>query len=622
MSSLEVNYLTSAGRVQIDAPVVRRASQASWNQLKRQLQTFLATGVDVGSSFECTLYDAAMGIQALKKIALDAGLILSCDVSFETAVLEISSVARKAGELFRNPAMDSPSWDETLENEFETLAWNHTNRVLKAEQKRDIAKLLTLNSGAIFSVPGSGKTTVALALHQILKSRSQVSHLLVLAPRNAFGAWNEAIQDCLTGQQTKFTRLEGSGSIGDALDANPQYSIISYQQAIRLGSFTLERFAESRKLHVILDESHRIKRGYGTYGANGRYAKAAFDLSVCATRREILSGTPMPQGIEDLTPQLEFLYPTAPFAKVVPSLVQNPSVFKRFYVRTTYKELKLPDPVVKRFPHNMHIEQASLYAYLVSDIAQSRDRGIDSGLQIKRGVQRLMQVAMDPKLAARSILRSDEVNGELQDLCEAVAKGPRGARLDAVIQEARDFAASGKKVVIWSPFVETVDLIHDALRDLGSQRLYGKPLLDDDEVEAILREEVVRRFKEDSHRFVLVANPAAGGEGISLHTACQHAIYAGRSYDAAHWLQSRDRINRLGMPANTTATINVHVSSPPQDMFSIDSHIQERLATKVGVMAEALDDETLRSISLEFDDQELFPGMFSLADIVDFLNKL
>ena len=45
---------------------------------------------------------------------------------------------------------------------------------------------------------------------------------------------------------------------------------------------------------------------------------------------------------------------------------------------------------------------------------------------------------------------------------------------------------------------------------------------------------------------VLIANPAACSEAISLHTTCQNAIYYDLSFNCAQYLQSLDRIHRVG----------------------------------------------------------------------------
>ena len=77
------------------------------------------------------------------------------------------------------------------------------------------------------------------------------------------------------------------------------------------------------------------------------------------------------------------------------------------------------------------------------------------------------------------------------------------------------------------------------------------------------REGRLRRFHEDDGCHVLVANPAAAGEGIDLHTVCHHAIYADRSYVSTHYIQSIDRIHRLGLPPDVETHIHIFRSTAP-----------------------------------------------------------
>ena len=61
------------------------------------------------------------------------------------------------------------------------------------------------------------------------------------------------------------------------------------------------------------------------------------------------------------------------------------------------------------------------------------------------------------------------------------------------------------------------------------------------------REEIIERFKRaGSGLDILIANPAACAESISLHKTCSNAIYYDLSYNCAEYLQSLDRIHRVG----------------------------------------------------------------------------
>src|SRR5258708_22812382 len=68
-------------------------------------------------------------------------------------------------------------------------------RDLSPEQARNVCKIAALPSAATFSVPGAGKTTEALACF-FYKAKTD-ERLLVIAPKNAFAAWDEQIQVCM-----------------------------------------------------------------------------------------------------------------------------------------------------------------------------------------------------------------------------------------------------------------------------------------------------------------------------------------------------------------------------------------------------------------------------------------
>src|SRR5436190_863854 len=58
-------------------------------------------------------------------------------------------------------------------------------------QQRDLKKLLGLSHGANFSVPGAGKTRVALGVFQHRRENGEIERMLVVCPKSAFEAWHE-----------------------------------------------------------------------------------------------------------------------------------------------------------------------------------------------------------------------------------------------------------------------------------------------------------------------------------------------------------------------------------------------------------------------------------------------
>ena len=81
----------------------------------------------------------------------------------------------------------------------------------------------------------------------------------------------------------------------------------------------------------------------------------------------------------------------------------------------------------------------------------------------------------------------------------------------------------------------------------------------DDDISS--REGRIRKFHNDSSCRVMIANPQACGEGISLHKVCHYAIYLDRSFNSAHYLQSVDRIHRLGLAKSMETNVEILMST-------------------------------------------------------------
>lgn len=146
----------------------------------------------------------------------------------------------------------------------------------------------------------------------------------------------------------------------------------------------------------------------------------------------------------------------------------------------------------------------------------------------------------------------------------------------------RKIILSGEKVVIWTIFIRNIESLSNYLNSNGipCRTLYGAtPIADssmDDDEYSRTREGIVKDFHDKNSSFkVIIANPFAVAESISLHKACHNAIYLERSFNCAHFLQSKDRIHRYGLPAGTITNYYYILSED-----SIDETIHTRLAFK------------------------------------------
>jgi SNF2 family DNA or RNA helicase len=141
----------------------------------------------------------------------------------------------------------------------------------------------------------------------------------------------------------------------------------------------------------------------------------------------------------------------------------------------------------------------------------------------------------------------------------------------------------GGKAIIWTIFIQNAEQLQEYLKEenINSRLLIG--CIPQNE-----REEVIEKFNDPSNNEfqVVIANPFSVSESISLHKGCHNAIYLERDYNAASFIQSRDRIHRVGLPKNTETNYYYFVSTK-----SIDIVIDRKLNEKVKRMEKIIDEE-------------------------------
>jgi SNF2 family DNA or RNA helicase len=128
-------------------------------------------------------------------------------------------------------------------------------------------------------------------------------------------------------------------------------------------------------------------------------------------------------------------------------------------------------------------------------------------------------------------------------------------------------------------------------------------------IDHLARAAEIERFRNDSECTVLITNPQTLGEGISLHMECHDAIYVERTYNAGMYLQSIDRIHRLGLPKDTVTNITLLQSSG-----TIDERVATRLESKVRNLSRFLQDDSLVEASIPDSDEMPAQELFGLND--------
>ena len=481
------------------------------------------------------------------------------------------------------------------------------NRPLTEFQKKNIRFLIGMPNGANFSVPGAGKTLTTLALWEFFRASAELDRMLIVCPRSAFEAWE-------SDSSMLFRNPSISLFNDEPIDSLTEVLYVNYEQLENENRLTrLVKWLSLGSGMLVIDEAHRIKGG----GASIRW-RACRELANNAKRIDLLTGTPMPQSQEDLRNLFSLSWNGVPrefFSDSRLSSLKRGGVF----VRTTKKELQLPSMKITSIELPMSRVQKDVYAALrKSFIGQFEISSIDSGYFSRRGkaVMTLIAAATNPGLLMRTI-KEDAYLGltwppkalsgqeRLMSVLEDYATHEIPEKYQWVARYVSKAAKEGRKVLIWSTFIANLLALKRLLEPYNPALIYGISTQEERKAELL-------KFRSTNSCSVLLSNPQTLGEGVSLHKECHEAIYLDRSYNAGLYLQSLDRIHRLGLPK--TQETNIFIL---QCEGSIDQRIARRLEDKIQRLGFYLNDAGLAEVSLPGLDDEILPDGMSGLDEVD-----
>ena len=545
----------------------------------------------------------------------------------ELALERHRALDRARAEAIRWKAGRSVISQRRIATQLDTLGWRSERR-LHPHQLRNVAHALAATNHANFSVPGAGKTVTALAVALIHLEAGTVDTVLVVGPLACFLPW-ESEAAAAIGTVFRPIRVRGTAyarrqvylnvSRGDLL-------LLSYATAAsdRLGVMAM---CEQTNVMLIVDESHRIKRFRG-----GVWAPALTQIAELARIRMILSGTPMPNGPLDLYTQLNVMWPaglltgsrTEFASRADRGFTSVLGTIEPFLTRTAKSELGLSPYRVERHDVPMTGTQADIYRLIANRLRHLlRGPGTwEDKVEVLRRARpiRLLQAASNPDLLNHpdDIYRLPAIpdtNPTLMERLVRFSATDRPAKSIVAFKLMKDLKKEGEKVVCWSNFVRNLDNFSELVRhelDVPVFQVDGRvppsddPLQDRHGVHASeddSREHRIEQFLRIDGPAALVTNPATSSESISLHRACHHAIYLDRTYDAALFFQSIDRVHRLGLPPDVEVTIHILQATIGQES-TIDHLVDGSLLAKQETMEELLGGAEVHPLCQEGADAE------------------
>ena len=444
---------------------------------------------------------------------------------------------------------------------------NFLKRNLLEYQLKSCYHLFHSQSAANFSVPGSGKTSVVLAYYEKLRLEKKVEAILLIGPKNCFYSWNTEFLETL-GRDPTLLILDKEIKLSQRINIY-RNSLKSEIYAFHFSTASndieyIKNFASINNFLLVIDEAHNIKK------IGGKWSKAVLQLSKLSNYKVILTGTPMPNQHRDFYNYLDFLYGENEIlsahdkAKIEILIEKNNLVeaskilkenLKPFYVRVTKKDLKLSKPnfnppiLIKMNPIEKRIYDIITSKMQNLSLEEFKEK-IDLLKQILRArTIRLRQTCSYVRnlltVLPRELKDGDENLAGSEDILNLIAsydKKEKPAKIYHLKSLILPLVKKNKKILVWSTHLKTIELIKNELLNEGIniKVITGKTKLDD-------REKIKNEFNDNSSNLdVIVANPQACSESISLHKVCQNSIYYDLNYNTAEFLQSLDRIHRVG----------------------------------------------------------------------------
>ena len=449
---------------------------------------------------------------------------------------QVEQIQRRAGEIKARVAPDLPAGVTAqlrpyqLEG-FHFLAYLSTNRfggILADDMGlgktlQTLAWLLWLREQ-----PLAARTTPpssAAIPHSALRTPHSIPPSLVVCPKSVMDNWHAEAAHFTPGLRVKLLAAGELGALGDHLD-EADLHVLNYAQLRQVG----ESLAPVRWLAVILDEGQYIKN------PNSQTAQVARALR--SEHRLVLTGTPIENRLLDLWSLMTFAMPgvlgsRAHFARLYDTK-DDPFGRRRlsarvrpFLLRRTKAQVAkdLPDRIEEDLFCEIEGEQQALYR-----------------AELKRAQQLLLAIKTQKELAEQqfhflvSLLRLRQICCHPR-LVKSDSAAP-SAKTEALLEQLEPLMDEGQKVLVFSQFVELLELLRPVLEKRNWPLFYLAGHTEN-------RGDLVRQFQSTEGPAIFLISLKAGGFGLNL-TAASYVVLFDPWWNPAVENQAIDRTHRIG----------------------------------------------------------------------------
>lgn len=383
----------------------------------------------------------------------------------------------------------------------------------------------------LFDEQGSGKTVMTIAAFDELRSSGEIDAMIVVCPKSMLSEWPKDLTMFL-GPECRIEIAEGNKRQKYETAQRKFDVLVTNYEGVAPMLVNLMASASTKRYLLVVDESYYLK--------NGESYRSEVVNKLRSTCRKcfVLCGTPAPNSAHDLVNQFDLAdlgYTFGGFKKSnnpasdwdkIASLVDTKGVFIR----------RLKQDILQHVPEkNFHVVSVKLEGKQALMYEKAK-----SALELELR-------SLNNESFKKSLMTYFQKRAALLQICSCPSSiDPTASEVPVkytVLDEIlADLISQGRKVVIWSFYKKSLD-------EIMAKYARCSPVRVDGSVSSAARKVAVRSFQEDPATMLFVGNPAAAGAGITLHAAYD-AVYISYSNQAAHYLQSLDRIHRRGQVAD------------------------------------------------------------------------
>jgi SNF2 family DNA or RNA helicase len=394
-------------------------------------------------------------------------------------------------------------------------------------QIKGVAFLMPRHAALLADEMGLGKTAQVLLALRLLLHSGLIRRILIVCPKPLVVNWTRELRTWA--EDVPFEVIGGDTQMRKAqwFASNCPVKLVNYElltRDVEMFGEDKERLAATRSgardraplrvaanLHfdvVVLDEAQRIKN---------RDAKTAQAVrSISRDRSWAMTGTPIENSVDDLINIFAFVDPERIPPETPPRLL--PELTRDCILRRVKEEVAvdMPPKVVR-----------DIYIELSASQRLSYDRAE------KEGIVQLN--ALSEEISVQHVF---ELVLRLKQICNFDPATGESAKMDQLQADLAEVAECNRKAIVFSQWVEPLEILAQNLRSLGPLLLHGKVPMRD-------RTAILDRFKSDPGRHVLLMSYGTGSVGLNLQAA-NYVFLFDRWWNPAIEDQAINRAHRLG----------------------------------------------------------------------------